>query len=80
MFVGSPAESPFGSRGEGLRASLNAAIAYDPICCECRIEVTLEAQAVVFRGRATPEAAKRAREIISEIAGGIPVWDRMIWM
>ena len=70
----------YGARGEGIQASLRAAIAYDSICCEFRIEIEFEAQAMVLSGRASPEAIRRAREIIQEIAGPIPVWDRMIWI
>lgn len=51
----------YGARGEGIQASLRAAIAYDSICCEFRIEVEFEAQAVVLSGRASPEAIRRAR-------------------
>ncbi|MCP8895527.1 BON domain-containing protein [Shinella daejeonensis] len=71
---------PFGARGDGLRASLVAAIAYDPICSGSRIEVSLEPQAVVLSGFATPEAAQRAREIVLSIVGPISIWDRMIWL
>jgi osmotically-inducible protein OsmY len=68
-----------GATGAGLRASLMAAIAYDEICSGCQIEVALTAQAIVLTGIATPAVARRATEIAHEIAGGAPVWDRMIW-
>ncbi|WLR98647.1 hypothetical protein [Shinella sumterensis] len=67
-----------GAAGAGLRASLIAAIAYDEICCTCRLEITFTAQAIIISGRATPAAASRAREIIREILGTAPVWDRTI--
>lgn len=67
-----------GAAGAGLRASLAAAIAYDDVCCQCEIEITYTAQAIILTGRATPAAAIRAREIIREIAGSAPVWDRTI--
>jgi hypothetical protein len=67
-----------GAAGAGLRASLIAAIAYDEICCTCGLEITFTAQAIIINGRATPAAVQRAREIIREILGPAPVWDRTI--
>lgn len=67
-----------GAAGGGLRASLNSAIAYDPICNPFCLEVTLEPQAIVLTGSASPEAVRRAKEIIVEIAGSVSIWDRTI--
>ncbi|MGX5719449.1 BON domain-containing protein [Shinella zoogloeoides] len=69
-----------GAAGAGLRASLVSAIAYDEICNSCRIEVTITAQSVILSGTVTPEAAQRALQIVREIAGSAPIWDRMIWL
>ncbi|GMB81223.1 hypothetical protein NN6n1_20060 [Shinella zoogloeoides] len=69
-----------GAAGAGLRASLTAAIAYDEICCTCRVEITFTAQAIILSGRVPPAAALRARQIIREIVGNAPVWDRTIWL
>lgn len=67
-----------GPASAGLRASLAAAIAYDDICSQCQIEITYTAQAIILSGRATPAAAVRARQIIRDIVGSAPVWDRTI--
>jgi len=80
MSGGTPPDNHFGSRGQGLHASLAAAISYDEVCCGHGITVSIEPQAIVLSGRAPPIAAKRAREIVVEIAGHVPVWDRTFWL
>ncbi|WLS05270.1 hypothetical protein [Shinella oryzae] len=67
-----------GASGAGLRAALMAAIAYDEVCCACQLQITFTPQAIIINGRAMPAAANRAREIIQEIIGSAPVWDRTI--
>jgi hypothetical protein len=69
-----------GANGYGLTASLMSAIAYDPICNLFRLQVLVEPQAIVLSGLASQEAVRRAREIIADIAGKVPIWDRTICM
>ncbi len=68
-----------GASGAGLRASLISAMAYDEACAGCQIEVTLTAQAIILGGIVNTAAALRALEIVRDIAGHAPIWDRMIW-
>jgi len=70
----------FGAQDYGLRASIKAAIAYDELCSQHKIELAFEPQAIVIMGRVPPEVARRVRRIIVEIAGSVPVWDRTFWL
>jgi hypothetical protein len=70
----------FGAQGYGLRASINAAIAYDEICSCHRIDVRFEPQAIIIQGRVPPDVVRRVRTIIYEVAGAVPVWDRTFWL
>lgn len=69
----------FGAQGYGLRASINAAIAYDEKCSSHEIEIQYEAQAIIIQGRVPPDVVRRVRVIILEVAGSAPVWDRTFW-
>lgn len=70
----------FGAQEYGLRASIKAAVAYDELCSHHRIEIRFEPQAVVIQGRVPPAVFRRARAIIVQVAGSIPVWDRTFWL
>lgn len=70
----------FGAQGYGLRASINAAIAYDELCSQHKVEIVFEAEAIIVHGRIPPDVARRVRTIIIEVAGSIPVWDRTFWL
>ncbi|WP_411035515.1 hypothetical protein [Shinella sp. BYT-45] len=70
----------FGAQEYGLHASIKAAIAYDAVCSQHKIEIAFEPQAIVVLGRIPPEVARRVRVIILEVAGPIPVWDRTFWL
>ncbi|MXN45937.1 hypothetical protein GR138_12105 [Shinella kummerowiae] len=70
----------FGAQGYGLRASINAAIAYDEVCAQHKIEVQFEPQAIIIQGRVPPAVVQRVRRIIVEVAGSVPVWDRTFWL
>lgn len=72
--------SGFGARGYGLHASLIAAIAYDELCAHYKIDVTVEAQAVIIEGRVPLDVVRRVREIVYEVAGKVPIWDRTYWV
>ncbi|WP_411037517.1 BON domain-containing protein [Shinella sp. BYT-45] len=69
-----------GAARAGLRASLKAAIAYDGVCNGHDIDVTLMPGAIILSGRAPAKAARRALQIVREVAGRAPVWDRIIWI
>ncbi len=66
-------------RFAGLRASIEAALAIDPVCSGADLSVSFFSYAIVIEGFAKPEAALRAREIVAEIAKPSPVLDRIIW-
>lgn len=70
----------FGAQDYGLRASINAAIAYDDICCRHKIEIAFEPQAIILLGRVPPQVVRRVRTIIIDIAGQVPIWDRTFWL
>ncbi|MEW9616744.1 hypothetical protein AB3G45_23335 [Shinella sp. S4-D37] len=70
----------FGAQGYGLRASIRAAVAYDELCSQYKIELTFEPQAIIVEGRVPPAVARRVRQIITEVAGAVPVWDRTFWV
>lgn len=70
----------FGAQSYGLRASINAAIAYDEVCAQHKIEIHFEPQAIIIQGRVPPDAVRRVRTIILEVAGAVPVWDRTFWL
>ena len=70
----------FGAQGYGLRASINAAVAYDEVCSRYVIEIRYEPQAVIVHGRIPAEVVRRVRAIICEVAGTVPVWDRTFWL
>lgn len=70
----------FGAQEYGLRASIKAAVAYDEICSQYAIDITFQPQAIVIEGRIPPVIARRARTIITEVAGSITVWDRTFWL
>ncbi|HEY0121273.1 MAG TPA: hypothetical protein VGC14_05845 [Rhizobium sp.] len=67
-------------RYAGLRASIEAALAADPVCCEADLSVCFFSYAIVIEGLANPEAALRAREIVADIAKPSLVLDRIIWV
>lgn len=70
----------FGAQDYGLRASVRVAIAYDEQCSQHKIEIIFEPQAIVIAGRVPPAVARRARAIINEVVGFVPVWDRTFWV
>lgn len=70
----------FGAQAYGLRASINAAVAYDELCAQYRPEIKFEPQAIIIQGRIPPSVVLRIRTIIMEIAGTVPVWDRTVWL
>lgn len=70
----------FGAQDYGLRASIKAAIAYDELCSQHKIELVFEPQAIIILGRVPPDVARRVRLVIIEIAGAVPVWDRTFWL
>jgi len=70
----------FGAQGYGLRASINAAIAYDEVCSQHKIEIQFEPQAIIIQGRVPLAVVQRVRRIIVEVAGSVPVWDRTFWL
>ncbi len=72
--------SGFGAQEYGLHASIRAAVAYDELCSLYKIEITFAPQAIIIVGRVPPNVARRARLIIVEIAGSVPVWDRTFWL
>jgi hypothetical protein len=70
----------FGAKGYGIRASINAAVAYDDVCSQHRIDIRFEPQAIIIQGRIPPDVVRRMRKIIVEVAGAVPVWDRAFWL
>lgn len=70
----------FGAQDFGLHASVRAAIAYDEVCAQHKVEIVFEAQAIVVLGRIPPDVARRVRAIILDVAGNVPVWDRTFWL
>jgi hypothetical protein len=70
----------FGAQGYGLRASIAAAVAYDDLCSQHRIDIRYEPQAIIIQGRLPPAVVQRVRRIIFEVAGSVPVWDRTFWL
>lgn len=70
----------FGAQEYGLRASIKAAVAYDELCSGYEIQISFQPQAVVIEGRIPPAVARRARAVISEVAGLIAIWDRTFWL
>lgn len=70
----------FGAQGHGLQASITAAVAYDELCSQYEFEIVFEPQAIIIHGRVPPHIARRARQIVIEVAGTVPVWDRTFWM
>ena len=72
--------SGLGAQDYGLRASIRAAVAYDDVCSQHKIEIVFEPQAIVILGRIPPEITRRARAIINDVTGAVPVWDRTIWL
>lgn len=60
----------FGAQEYGLQASIRAAVAYDDVCYDYKIEIVFEAQAVIIQSRVPSSVARRAREII----------DRTFWI
>ncbi|AOF92019.1 hypothetical protein [Sinorhizobium sp. RAC02] len=70
----------FGAQGYGLRASINAAVAYDALCAQYQIDIRYEPQAIIIQGRVPPAVVQRVRTIIFEVAGSVPVWDRTFWL
>lgn len=72
--------SGIGAQDYGLRASIKAAVAYDELCSQYVIQITFQPQAVVLEGRIPPAVARRARAVITEVAGSIAVWDRTFWL
>jgi hypothetical protein len=80
MFHASVGSGGFGAQGYGLRASINAAVAYDEVCARYKIEIQYEPQAIIIQGRVPPAIVQRVRRIIFEVAGSVPVWDRTFWL
>ncbi|MGD9476890.1 hypothetical protein [Shinella sp. G-2] len=70
----------FGAQEYGLRASIKSAVAYDEICCRFRLEISFQPQAIVLEGRVPPHVARRARDIIIDVAGAVAIWDRTFWL
>ncbi|RFZ82586.1 hypothetical protein D0Y60_21950 [Shinella sp. WSJ-2] len=70
----------FGAQEWGLYASVRAAVAYDDVCSNYTINITLQPQAIVIEGRVPPAVACRARSIIREVAGTTAVSDRTFWL
>jgi hypothetical protein len=70
----------FGAQCYGLRASIAAAVAYDDLCSQHRIDIRYEPQAIIVQGRLPPAVVQRVRRIIFEVAGSVPVWDRTFWL
>ena len=70
----------FGAQEYGLQASIRAAVAYDDVCCDHKIEIVFEARAIIIQGRVPSNVACRAREITIAVAGPVPVWGRTFWI
>lgn len=70
----------FGAQEYGLRASIKAAVAYDELCSGYVIQISFQPQAVVIEGRVPPAVARRARSVVTEVAGSIAIWDRTFWL
>ncbi|MGQ3292270.1 MAG: hypothetical protein ACT6U0_08670, partial [Shinella sp.] len=61
----------FGAQRYGLRASINAAVAYDELCAQYKIDIRYEPQAIIVQGRLPPAVVLRVRMIIFDVAGSI---------
>lgn len=67
-------------RQAGLGASLQAALAADPLCGGADLSISFLPDAVVIEGRATSEIAIRAKAIVSDIVRPGAVLDRIVWI
>lgn len=66
-------------RHSALRASIESALAADPLCRDADITLSFLSYAVVMEGLAKSDAATRALEIVTDMVRPTPVLDRMVW-